>query len=183
MAKLVSKTYGDALFGVAMDEQRLDEIYGEVQSVIEVLRTNEELTKLMNHPKIIKEDKVKIIEETFKDRVCREIIGLMTLLITKGHFADLESVFAYFVGLVKEEKKIGIAYVTTAIPLVDTQKEAIVERLLRTTRYESFEMQYSVDESLIGGMIIRIGDRVVDSSIKTKLNELSRNLKKIQVGV
>ena len=70
---------------------------------------------------------------------------------------------------------------STAIALSDKQKDEIVKRLLETTKYESFEMNYKVDESLIGGMIIRIGDRVVDSSIKTKLYELSKDLRKIQV--
>ena len=62
MAKLVSKTYGDALFAVAVEENKMDLFFTEVQDVLEVLRTNEELSRLMNHPKIIKEDKVKIIE-------------------------------------------------------------------------------------------------------------------------
>ena len=123
MAKLVSKTYGDALFAVAVEENKMDLFFTEVQDVLEVLRTNEELSRLMNHPKIIKEDKVKIIEETFGGHVSREIIGLMTLLITKGHYPDTVSVFEYFIGLVKEEKKIGIANVTTAFALSDKQKD------------------------------------------------------------
>jgi len=177
MAKLVSKTYGDALFAVAVEENKMDLFFTEVQDVLEVLRTNEELSRLMNHPKIIKEDKVKIIEETFGGHVSREIIGLMTLLITKGHYPDTVSVFEYFIGLVK----IGIANVTTAFALSDKQKSDIEKRLLETTQYETFEMNYDVDESLIGGMVIRIKDRVVDSSIKTKLYELSKQLRKIQI--
>lgn len=71
--------------------------------------------------------------------------------------------------------------VTTAVPLKDSQREAVEKRLLETTQYRSMEMHYSVDASLIGGMVIRIGDRVVDSSISTKLNELQRDLLKIQL--
>ena len=65
--------------------------------------------------------------------------------------------------------------------LTDEQKKHLVEKLKETTKYESFEMNYQVDEALIGGMVIRIGDRVVDSSIKTKLYNLSRELRNIQV--
>lgn len=181
MAKLVSKTYGDALFSVALEENCVDAFYEEVQGVREVLFQNEELQKLMDNPKIIKEDKIKLIEEAFTGHVEKEIIGLMALLISKGHSADMLSVFDYFIGLVKEEKKIGSAFVTTAVELTEEQKNAVEKRLLETTRYESFEMHYSVDSGLIGGMVIRIGDRVVDSSIRTKLYELSKNLKSIQV--
>lgn len=181
MAKLVSKTYGDALFEVAVEENRIDEFYDTARELVEIFRTNQDLNTLMDQPRIIKEEKIKILEETFSGSVPKEIIGLMNLLVEKGHYSDMVSVFEYFISMVKEEKKIGIAFVTTAIELTEKQKGDIEKRLLETTRYESFEMNYSVDAGLIGGMVIRIGDRVVDSSIRTKLYELSRTLKKIQV--
>ena len=82
---------------------------------------------------------------------------------------------------VKEYKKIGTAYVTSAVELSETQKSQVKERLLATTVYKEFEMNYTVDESLIGGMVIRIGDRVVDSSIKTQLYELKKSLLNVQM--
>lgn len=181
MAKLVSKTYGDALFAVASEEKRMDEFYEAAKAVADILRTNEEFGKLMNHPNIIKEDKVKIVEETFLARVSKEIVGLMSLMVAKGRAGEMLSVFDYFVDLVKEEKKIGKADVTTAVLLNEAQKKKVEKKLLETTKYETFEMHYHVDESLIGGMVIRIGDRVVDSSIKTKLYDLSRQLRNITV--
>ena len=60
-------------------------------------------------------------------------------------------------------------------------KDKIEAKLLATTDYKSFEMNYNIDESIIGGMVIRIGDRVIDSSIRHKLDELSRELVKIDV--
>lgn len=181
MAKLISKTYGDALFAVALEENRMDEFFEAAVGLTEILCTNEDFGKLMSHPKIMQEDKVKIIEETFDGRIPKEMLGLMTLMVTKSREEDFLAVFEYFVELVKEEKKIGKADVTTAIPLSDAQKAQVEEKLLATTKYESFEMNYKVDASLIGGIIVRIGDRVIDSSIQTKLNNLSRDLRGIQV--
>ena len=85
-------------------------------------------------------------------------------------------------GLVKEEKKIGVAYVTTAVELSEEKKQNVKVRLLQTTQYKEMEMNYSVDESLIGGMVIRIKDRVVDSSVRTKLEEMKKQLLQIQLG-
>ena len=181
MAKLVSKTYGDALFAVALEENRMDEFFEAVMVVADILRTNDEFCKLMNHPKIIKEDKVKVVEEAFGDKIPKEIVGIMTLLVTKGRAEEMLSVFDYFVDLVKEEKRIGKAYVTTAVALDNEQKAEVEQKLLDTTKYETFEMNYSVDASLIGGMVIRIGDRVVDSSVKTKLQDLTRKLRNVQI--
>ena len=75
-----------------------------------------------------------------------------------------------------------MVFVTTAVELREEQKEVLVKRLIETTEYETMEMNYATDSSLIGGMIVRIGDRVVDSSIKQKLNNLTRDLLKIQLA-
>ena len=160
MAKLVSKVYGDALFEAARDCGKMDEIFEEVQSIGVILEENAELQKILGNPRVMREDKEQMIETIFRGRVSNEIVELMKLMIEKGRYSKIDSVFEYFIGLVKEEKKIGIAYIATAVELSEAQKEAVMQRLLQTTKYESFEMNYQVDASLIGGMVIRIGDRV-----------------------
>ncbi len=182
MAKLVSKTYGDALFELALEKQTIDTVFEEVKEVKEVFTENEELMKLLNHPKITKDEKVKIIEELFKGKVSDDVTGFLVIIMDKGRYGELTAIFDYFIAKVKEYKKIGIAKVTSAVVLSDEQKAKLEEKLLKTTSYTSFEMDYNVDKSLIGGLIIRIGDRVVDSSIKTKLDKLARDLQKIQLS-
>ena len=75
-----------------------------------------------------------------------------------------------------------MAHVASAVELKSEQKAMIEQRLLEITEYVEFEMEYSVDPSLIGGLVIRIGDRVVDSCIKTQINELHRSLSKLQLS-
>ena len=183
MAKLVSNTYGDALFELALEEGKLDSMSEEVSVVVEAIRENPDLTSVMNHPKIDKEDKVKLIEDIFKGRVSDELVGLMRMIVEKDHYRELLDVFAYFTDRVKEFRNIGTAYVTSAMELSEGQKAAVEKRLLETTKYVKFEMHYEVDAGLIGGMVIRIGDRVVDNSIRTKLYNLTRDLSKIQLKV
>ena len=149
--------------------------------VLNVLEENEELMKLLHHPKIVKEEKIKIIQDIFKGRVSDNLTGFLEIIVDKDRYNEIPSIFRFFLDLVKEYKNIGVAYVTTAVELKDAQKEDLKKRLLETTKYETFEMHYQTDASLIGGMVIRIGDRVVDSSIKSKLEEMSRNLMKIQL--
>ena len=107
----------------------------------------------------------------------------MRMIVEKDHFAKMPEVLTFFIDKALEEKKIGIAYVTTPMEVTDAQKKQIEDRLLETTAYQSFRMHYAVDADLIGGMVIRIGDRVVDSSVRTKISELSRELSKIQLKV
>ena len=182
MAKLISKTYGEALFELAVEEGKVDVFLEEISQLLEILKKEDEFTKMMNHPKILKEDKIKVVENVFKGRISDEIVGFLTLIIQKERYSEAEAILEYFLDQVKEYKGIGVAYVKTAVALTEIQKKQIEERLLHTTKYRQMEMHFSEDKSLIGGMVIRIGDRVVDSSISTKLGELERQLMKIQLG-
>ena len=182
MAKLVSSTYGDALFELALEENRLDSFYEEILASRQIFLDNEELLKLLNHPKIIKEEKITIMENVFKGRVSDEILGFFHIIVTKDRYNDIIAILDYFLHKVKEHKGIGTASVTSAVVLSDTQKAAIEKRLLETTRYVSFEIDYRVDPAILGGLVIRIEDRVIDSSLKTQIDKLKAQLSKIQLS-
>lgn len=182
MAKLISKTYGEALFELAIEEQKLDVLFQEAKAVRDILRENADFGKLLNHPKIPRTDKIKVAEEVFKGRVSGELTGFLVLIIEKDRSKELDAILTYFIDRVKEEKHIGVAFVTTAVELDKATQMKVKQRLLETTRYKGMEMHYTVDASIIGGMVVRIGDRVIDSSITTKLNELKKQLLKIQLG-
>ena len=97
MAKLVSKTYGDALFEVALEKNQLDEFLDEVKAAQTAIEENKELFKLMSHPKIVKEEKIKIITDIFTGKVSEELVGLLRMIVDKGHFEQVDSVFTYFI--------------------------------------------------------------------------------------
>jgi len=182
MAKLVSKTYGDALFELATEEGKMDSLFEEAKGLKAVLVENPDFEKMMNHPQISREEKEKVMEDVFKGRASDEMTGFLKLLIINGRFAEINGVLDYFIAKVKEYKKIGVAYVVTPLPLTDAQKADVEKKLLDTTDYDSMEMNYDVDASLIGGMTIRIGDRVVDSSVKSKLSKLTNELLSLKLG-
>ena len=181
MAKLIEATYGDALFELAVQESKVDALFDEARVVIQVFKDNEELGKLLTHPEVEKGEKEQFIKNVFSQFVSGDMTGLLITMVSKDRQKKIVETLEYFCNRVLEYKRIGIAYVSTASPLTEKQKNAVVSRLLETTDYKDFQMNYDVDESLIGGMVIRIGDRVVDSSIKHKINELAKNLLKIQL--
>lgn len=181
MAKLISKTYGDALFELAVEENKVDEMLEEIGQLQKLLRENEDFGRLMTHPKINKDEKNRVVTEVFKGRISDELLGFLTIIISKDRYQEIDGILEYFLTEVKKYKGIGVATVTTAVPLRSEQCKKVEQRLLDTTDYKSMEIHYEQDAALIGGMVIRIGDRVVDSSISTKLNELQRELLKVQI--
>lgn len=183
MAKLVSNVYGDALFELAVETGKVDDFLSEAEAVIEVVTTNDGFSQMMNHPKINKEEKLQIIDDIFKGRVSNEMVGLLRMLEEKDHIKDTQEVLKYFIDKVFDYKKIGRAFVSTPMELTESQKSDVEKRLLQTTDYVSFVMTYKVDPELIGGMVIRIKDRVIDSSVKTQISKLSHELSNIQLKV
>lgn len=181
MAKLASTTYGDALFELALEENKLDAFLEEAKNMREILEANPDLLKLLNHPKIVREEKIKIMENIFKEGCSDEMMGFLDVVVRKGRHNELLSMFEHFIARAKKEKGIGVAYVTSAINLTAIHKQAIAEKLLSLTSYKDFEVHYKVRPEIIGGLIIRVDDKVVDSSIQTRLANMSRSLLKIQL--
>lgn len=169
------------MFELALESGQVDSLFEEAKRMLGIVQTNEDLAKMMNHPKIVIEEKQKIIEAVFQGRASREMVGLLMMIIAKGHYQEFDGVLEYFISQVKEYKKIGTAYVISAMELSLMQKDAIRRKLLETTDYVQFEFIYEIDPSLIGGIVIRIGDRVVDGSVKNKLARLTSELTKLKL--
>ena len=181
MAKLISNIYGEALFELAVEEEKTDAMLEEIDGIKNVFLENPEYIKFLNHPRISAEEKIKTTETIFAGRIDKQLVGFLSIIITKGRCESLMEILDYFLDRIKEFKGIGVAYVTTPFELPKEKKEAICKKLLATTSFKEMEMHYAINPDLLGGMQIRIGDRVVDSSIQTKLNQLQRDLLKVQV--
>lgn len=181
MAKLVSKVYGDALFSLALEEDRLDEIWDEVKGLHAALEENKEFMEIMAHPEMTQEKSRDLVESAFHGKLSETMMGFLQILVRKGRFGEILPVLDHFQSEAKEYKKIGVVYVTTPTELTQGQRSDVEERLRATSGYDSLEMNYIVEPKLLGGIRIRIGDRVVDNSIQTKLEEMTRSLAKVRV--
>ena len=176
MAKLVSKVYGDAYVSVVSEKNNLIDALEEIKSVKNILLENVEIIELLDSPKMDDEEKIDFIKGIFENHISVDSMGFLLTIIEKNRQAELLPILDYVIDCVKELLLIGKATVTTALPLDDSKKERIVDELLKSSHYKSLEAEYVVDESIIGGIVIRIGDRVVDSSVKTRIDKMRKML-------
>ena len=176
MAKLVSKVYGDAYVSVVSEKNNLIDALEEIKSVKNILLENVEIIELLDSPKMDDEEKIDFIKGIFENHISVDSMGFLLTIIEKKRQAELIPILDYVIDCVKELLLIGKATVTTALPLDDSKKERIVDELLKSSHYKSLEAEYVVDESIIGGIVIRIGDRVVDSSVKTRIDKMRKML-------
>ena len=181
MAGVVSSTYGHALFEIAVEEGTVDRLLTEAQTVLTVLADNPDVLKLYEHPKITPEEKQAFTEQCFGGRVSNDMTGFLVLAVHNGRQKELPDMLRDMIREAKEYKGIGVAKVTTPIALSAQQRARVEERLLATTGYRALEAEYEIDPKLIGGIVIRIGDRVLDASVRTQLDGLQKVLMQVQI--
>ena len=176
MAKLVSKVYGDAYVSVVSEKNNLIDALEEIKLLKNILLENDEIIELLDSPKLDDEEKTAFIKGIFENHISVDSLGFLLTVIEKKRQAELLPIVDYVIDCIKELLLIGKATITTALELDDAKKERIVDELLNTSHYKSLEVEYVVDNSIIGGIVIRIGDRVVDSSVKTRIEKMRKML-------
>lgn len=178
---VVEERYANALLELAVSEGKADSYLEEVSVLLALLKENRELLSLYKNPKITPEEKLEVTENCFKGRFSDDVVGLITLVVSNGRSENLCGVLEWFIDHVKEYLGIGIVYVESAGEIDSERKKALEEKILATTDYSSLEVHYSIKKELIGGMRVRIRDRIIDNSIRTKLDEMSKELRQVQL--
>lgn len=174
MAELVAKRYGSAIFELAKEKDAVallkEEILGIKDSFME-----DDLRDLLTHPKISVEQKIDLLEEALSDKISHDLLGLLVLIVEKGRQLYINDILEEVLELIDAYEGKVKAYITSPNPLSDAHKDNIISELAKQTGKEIIPI-YKVKPAIIGGLIIRIGDRIVDNSIKGHLHTLSREL-------
>ena len=176
MAKSVSSIYGDALFETAAGNQMISQVYEEVTELTALLFRDREWVQFLEYPGLSREERFLLVEKCLKDQISEELMGFLKVVMDKDRQKELLPMLLHFIRRVKEYKKIGTAHVTSAMDLEEDQKKKLEEMLIRVTGYVELQMYYKTDKEIIGGLIIRMDDRVIDSSIRTRLEQLKGRL-------
>jgi len=170
------------LFSLALENDKLDTIWEEVRMIRQILSENPTFVKTICHPEITKQDQIKLLDDAFKGKVSDEVMGFFHVLADKKRLKELDAVLEYFDRSAKEYKKIGVVYVTVPMELTKAQQDKIRERILEVSSYETLEMHVETDASLLGGMVIRIGDEILDNSIRSKMEHMARKINQIKLS-
>lgn len=182
MDELIGKRYGTALFELAQENGQLSQLKEEIILVTESLMKSEEYFEVINHPKISLDEKIKLTESILEGKVSHDLLGLIILVLQKGRQNALTAIFQYCLDAISEFEGFVKALITSSHMLGSEQKQAIEKHLSQMTN-KKIDAQYKVDLSLIGGLTIRIGDKIVDNSIKGKIHQMSRELLNTKLNI
>lgn len=164
--------YVKSLLGLAVQENVLDQVHHDMLLFSNVVDTSQDFKLMLRNP-IIKHDmKREILKKIFKGKVNSLTMSFFDILTRKNREPILPSIAKEFHNAYNEYKGIGKATITTAIPL-DEKLRSEIESLVKTfSNKNEIELIEKTDKEMIGGFILNVGDRQVDTSIKNKLKAL-----------
>ena len=169
-----SYRYAQALFSLAQENNKQDAILTDCNLVLDAFKTTNELFSIVKNPTINKELKKQLLEKVFSNKVGKDIMSLIGLLLQKGRESLLPMILENYNTLYNKDKNIVVAQIVSSKPLADDLINTIKDKLSVMGKVTLNEKQ---DEKLLGGFIIKIGDLQYDASVKKQINNVKRAFK------
>lgn len=173
MYEYLDKRYALALYTVAEEKGKVEEYLSDLREIVSLMNNDADFLKVIKHPQIGTSTKKKMFIKIFKDRIDEELLSFLLILIEKDRIMFTEEKLKEMEKIYLERNNTLLVEVKTVIPLIESEREN-----LRTKLYKMYDKKIIFDEKLdnkiIGGVYVRVGDDVIDGTIKSKLEEMKK---------
>ena len=177
---LIAERYASALYDLSLERKCVDKVLSDLQILNEYIDKNKDFKLLIMSPLITSNDKLLIIEKLlFRHSANTLTLTFLKVISNNKRFASLSFIISKFININAERRREVLASITTADELSDKQKNEIKNQL-RSLLGEKLSVNYKVDKKIIGGLIVKIGSKMIDSSLASKINKLKIAMKGAQ---
>ena len=169
----VGTRYAKSLIDLAQEQDIVDAIKADMDLFLHTLKANPELKAVLSNPIIAHSKKIKILDEVFEGKVNKVTIAFFKLMVNKGRGEVLYTTALEYINQYNIKRHITKAKVASATALSAANKQTLIAELQKTIG-GTIELEAKVDPSLIGGFVLTVGDRQVDTSIAASLKKLKK---------
>lgn len=181
MAELVvSKRYANALFDVAFEDKTYEKVEKQLTFILDCLKSQPQLYQLLKSPLIPVQDKKEIIANIFKEKIGKEVYNFLRIIIDKRRESYIEDIVNEYKALVDAVKNRVSAVAITAVPINKQDLNKLQASLSESTG-KNVQLQNQINPKVIGGVFIKMGDKVIDGTIKSRLAEMNEQMSQIIV--
>lgn len=180
MAKLVSRRYANALFDAAFESKSYEKVEDELNFILKSLKGEPQFYQLFKSPLITVEEKKEMITTIFKKNISEQVYNLLLILVEKRREEHIKDIINEYIALVDEVKNKVNAVAITAVPIEKKDLLKLKENLSKSSE-KDVQLQNYVDPDVVGGILIRIGDKVIDGTIKSRIVQMREQLSQILV--
>ena len=173
MYEYLDKRYALALYTVAEEKGKVEEYLNDLREIVSLMKNDVEFLKVIKHPEISTSRKKKIFINIFKGNIDEELLSFLLILIEKDRILFTEEKLKEMEKIHLERNNTLLVEVKTVIPLKEIERENVRGKL-----YNMYDKKIIFDEkldkSIIGGVYVRVGDDVIDGTIRSKLEEMKK---------
>jgi F-type H+-transporting ATPase subunit delta len=181
IASQLALRYAEALYEIAAEKEALDGVEKELGFVEETLAAYGELATLLYHPQVPLAAKKDTIVKVFGPQLSDYVRNFLLLLVDKRRETALAAIVKEYRRLANEARNIAEAEVTTAMPLAEGDKQALAAKLSAVTG-KKVVLNTRVNDRIVGGVVVKIGDKLIDGSVVRQLETLKTALLKTEVS-
>lgn len=171
----IARRYARALFEIAEEKNKFEQFEQDLTALNEAIQSSKELESFLVHPRIDVKVKKEKINAIFAGNISEEVLSLMQLLLDRRRENIISALMKEFVALSNDARNVMDAVVYTAQSMDEAELQAIAEKFGKKIG-KTIRVKNEVDPSIVGGLIIRIGDRLYDGSVKGKLFRFKQSL-------
>jgi F-type H+-transporting ATPase subunit delta len=172
----VTLRYAKSLLSLAVEQDQLEACKADMEAVVAACKESRELSLLLKSPVVKTDKKLAILKEVFAG-FSQLSLAFINIITNKKREVLLEEIAERFLTVYRSHKGIESAVVTTAVPLDEEMRSAIMS-FVNKQGHSQVELTEKVDEKLIGGAIIRLGDKQMDASVLRQINDLKQTFNK-----
>jgi len=174
---LVSDRYAAALYDLAAEKKLVDPVLEDLSNLKNMLKDNKELSLVIKSPLITSIDKLNIFESLLKKINANELTSTFLKVIEKNkRFSNLASIITQFISINSQKRGDVLADITSADELNDEQKNNITNQL-KSILGDKLSLSFDVDKNIMGGLIVKVGSKMIDTSLANKINKLKIAMK------
>ena len=174
-ADALIRGYAEALFRVVQAEGELDRVEDELFRFGKLLESNHELKQALSDKSIDRAQRVEMLEDLLGGKVSEHTLGLLSFVVEQGRGRQLPQILEELSRLVAEARESAVAEVRSAVPLNREQQEDLA-RALENATGKKIELKVLVDPSVIGGIVAKVGDTVIDGTVRHRLEQLKESV-------
>lgn len=168
--------YAEALFSIVRAEGELDRVEDELFHFGKLLESNHELKQALSDKAIDREQRAKVLETILSGKVSPHTLGLLEFIVAQGRARQLPQILDELSDIAAEARSSVVAEVRSAVPLDESQRTQLAAALTKATG-KKVEVKVLVDPSVIGGIVSKVGDTVIDGTVRRRLEQLKEQVR------
>jgi F-type H+-transporting ATPase subunit delta len=169
----IAEPYAEALLELATLNDSLKETTNDINIVSQFLANSSDLKKFLDNPLITRDAKKNVLKDVLGEQISTTSLTFLMLLVDRGRIAFLDGVAQKFLELSYKKDSIEIAKITSSIQLSGQQQKDLAEKLKVMTGAKQIKLALRVDPKLIGGFTVEVGSKLIDTSIRGQLKQIS----------